>query len=86
VRGIVSVCEGIQPVFVWDRCSAGRGGRRRGAAGVLYRGPTGYGGAGGTGAGAVAISNSGYKFPSKKVIVNLAPASLRKKGRLLIYR
>jgi magnesium chelatase family protein len=28
----------------------------------------------------VAISNSGYKFPSKKVIVNLAPASLRKKG------
>ena len=35
---------------------------------------------GGTGAGAVAISNSGYKFPSKKVIVNLAPASLRKEG------
>lgn len=28
----------------------------------------------------VAISNSGYKFPTKKVIVNLAPASLRKEG------
>ena len=28
----------------------------------------------------MAISNSGYKFPSKKVIVNLAPASLRKEG------
>lgn len=28
----------------------------------------------------VAISNSGYKFPNKKVIVNLAPASLRKEG------
>jgi magnesium chelatase family protein len=28
----------------------------------------------------VAISNSGYKFPSKKVIVNLAPASVRKEG------
>jgi hypothetical protein len=26
----------------------------------------------------VAISNSGYKFPTKKVIVNLAPAGLRK--------
>ena len=25
----------------------------------------------------VAISNSGYKFPTKKVIVNLAPANLR---------
>ncbi len=28
----------------------------------------------------VAVSNSGYKFPNKKVIVNLAPASLRKEG------
>ncbi len=28
----------------------------------------------------VAISNSGYKFPSRKVIVNLAPANLRKEG------
>lgn len=28
----------------------------------------------------VAISNSGYKFPTKKVIVNLAPADLRKEG------
>ncbi|MBA2344798.1 MAG: YifB family Mg chelatase-like AAA ATPase [Rubrobacter sp.] len=28
----------------------------------------------------VAISNSGYKFPTKKVIVNLAPAHLRKEG------
>ena len=28
----------------------------------------------------VAISNSGFKFPTKKVIVNLAPASLRKEG------
>ncbi len=28
----------------------------------------------------VAISNSGYKFPAKKVIVNLAPANLRKEG------
>lgn len=32
----------------------------------------------------VAISNSGYKFPTKKVIVNLAPANLRKEG--LTYR
>jgi magnesium chelatase family protein len=28
----------------------------------------------------VAISNSGYKWPTKKVIVNLAPANLRKEG------
>lgn len=28
----------------------------------------------------VAIANSGFKFPNKKVIVNLAPASLRKEG------
>src|SRR5215208_1763309 len=28
----------------------------------------------------VAISNSGYKIPTKKVIVNLAPANLRKEG------
>ena len=28
----------------------------------------------------VAISNSGYKFPTKRVIVNLAPAGLRKEG------
>ena len=28
----------------------------------------------------VAISNSGYRFPTKKIIVNLAPASLRKEG------
>src|SRR5215213_7658728 len=28
----------------------------------------------------VAISNSGYRFPTKKVIVNLAPANLRKAG------
>lgn len=28
----------------------------------------------------VAISNSDYTFPNKKVIVNLAPASLRKEG------
>ena len=28
----------------------------------------------------VAISNSGYKFPTKKVIVNLAPADLPKEG------
>ncbi|BBL78854.1 ATP-dependent protease [Rubrobacter xylanophilus] len=28
----------------------------------------------------VAISNAGYKFPSRKVIVNLAPANLRKEG------
>ena len=28
----------------------------------------------------VAISNSGYKFPTKKVIVNLAPTNLRKEG------
>jgi magnesium chelatase family protein len=28
----------------------------------------------------VAIANSGYKFPTKKVIVNLAPANLRKEG------
>ncbi len=28
----------------------------------------------------VAISNSGFKFPAKKVIVNLAPANLRKEG------
>jgi magnesium chelatase family protein len=28
----------------------------------------------------VAISNSGYKFPTKKVRVNLAPANLRKEG------
>lgn len=28
----------------------------------------------------VAISNAGYRFPSKKVIVNLAPANLRKVG------
>jgi magnesium chelatase family protein len=28
----------------------------------------------------VAISNSGYKFPTRKVIVNLAPASVRKEG------
>jgi hypothetical protein len=31
----------------------------------------------------VAISNSGYKFPTKKVKVNLAPANLRKEGLLL---
>ena len=31
----------------------------------------------------VAISNSGYKFPTKKVIVNLAPANLRKEGAAL---
>ena len=34
----------------------------------------------------VAISNSGYKFPTKKVIVNLAPANLRKAGPALISR
>lgn len=28
----------------------------------------------------VAITNSGYKFPTKKVIVNLAPANLKKEG------
>ena len=28
----------------------------------------------------VAVTNSGYKFPTKKVIVNLAPANLRKEG------
>lgn len=28
----------------------------------------------------VAISNSGYKFPTKRVLVNLAPANLRKEG------
>lgn len=28
----------------------------------------------------VAISNSGYKFPAKRVVVNLAPANLRKEG------
>ena len=28
----------------------------------------------------VAVSNSGYKWPTKKVIVNLAPAGLRKEG------
>ncbi len=28
----------------------------------------------------VAILNSGFKFPTKKVIVNLAPANLRKEG------
>ena len=28
----------------------------------------------------VAISNSGYKFPTRKVFVNLAPANLRKEG------
>lgn len=28
----------------------------------------------------VAISNSGFKFPTRKVIVNLAPANLRKEG------
>ena len=28
----------------------------------------------------VAISNSGYKFPMRRVIVNLAPANLRKEG------
>ncbi len=28
----------------------------------------------------VAITNSGYKFPTRKVIVNLAPANLRKEG------
>src|SRR3712207_7358997 len=28
----------------------------------------------------VAISNSGYKFPTKKVIVNLALAGVRKEG------
>ncbi len=28
----------------------------------------------------VAISNSGYRFPTRKVIVNLAPANLRKEG------
>src|SRR5918998_2937781 len=28
----------------------------------------------------VAISKSGYKFPTRKVIVNLAPANLRKEG------
>jgi magnesium chelatase family protein len=28
----------------------------------------------------VAISNSGYKFPAKRIIVNLAPADLRKEG------
>jgi magnesium chelatase family protein len=28
----------------------------------------------------VAITNSGYKFPTKRVIVNLAPANLRKEG------
>jgi magnesium chelatase family protein len=28
----------------------------------------------------VAISNSGYKFPTRKIIVNLAPANLRKEG------
>jgi magnesium chelatase family protein len=28
----------------------------------------------------VAISNSGYNFPTKRVIVNLAPANLRKEG------
>nr|WP_267913532.1 YifB family Mg chelatase-like AAA ATPase [Rubrobacter xylanophilus] len=28
----------------------------------------------------VAISNAGYKFPSRKVVVNLAPANLRKEG------
>jgi|SRR5215213_4958190 magnesium chelatase family protein len=28
----------------------------------------------------VAISNSGFRFPTKKVIVNLAPANLRKEG------
>ena len=31
----------------------------------------------------VTISNSGYKVPTKKVIVNLAPANLRKEGLLL---
>lgn len=28
----------------------------------------------------VAVANSGFKFPTKKVIVNLAPANLRKEG------
>jgi hypothetical protein len=28
----------------------------------------------------VAISNNGYKFPTERVIVNLAPANLRKEG------
>lgn len=28
----------------------------------------------------VAISNAGYKFPARKVVVNLAPANLRKEG------
>lgn len=28
----------------------------------------------------VAVTNSGFKFPTKKVIVNLAPANLRKEG------
>src|SRR4028119_832984 len=31
----------------------------------------------------VAISNSGYKVPTKKLIVNLAPAGLRKGGGAL---
>src|SRR3712207_9493299 len=32
----------------------------------------------------VAISNSGYKFPTKKVIVNLAPAGVGKGGGGLV--
>lgn len=28
----------------------------------------------------VAIRNSGYKFPTKRILVNLAPAAIRKEG------
>ncbi len=30
-----------------------------------------------------AIKNSGYQFPNKKIVINLAPADLRKDGTIL---
>ena len=33
-----------------------------------------------------AIKNSGYSFPKSKVVVNLAPADIRKKAQTLTFR
>jgi magnesium chelatase family protein len=32
-----------------------------------------------------AIKNAGFDFPTQKITVNLAPADIRKEGRVLIF-
>lgn len=33
-----------------------------------------------------AIKNNGFKYPMERITINLAPADLKKKARLLIWR